>query len=289
MPASLLRRRRGHRRGRQRRRRHDHGELPPRPKNRTTIGEGAKTGVHNSFIAPVSVGDAGVHWRRIGDHDDVPGRRARDRPIAVRRTSRATPSASRNERMTSLDVDTRTHAPTSLEVGYDKRMMVVAGRASQELGGRIADKLGVHLTDAGLKTFADGEVYCRFAESIRGADVFLVQSIVGNEREGLTVNDALMELLVMIDAAVGASRAPRDRRDPLVRLLAPGQEVRAARADHRAAGGEDARARRHRPALHHGPARRPGPGLLREDGRPHDGFAGAGAVRRGPARAAADS
>ena len=106
--------------------------------------------------------------------------------------------------MTSLDVETRS-APTSLEVGYDKRMMVVAGRASQELGGRIAAKLGVNLTDAGLKTFADGEVYCRFAESVRGADIFLVQSIVGNEREGLTVNDALMELLVMIDAAVGAS------------------------------------------------------------------------------------
>src|SRR5204863_288671 len=72
-------------------------------------------------------------------------------------------------------------------------------------GAKIADKLGVGLIDAGLKTFTDGEVYCRYAESIRGADMFLVQSIVGNEDEGLTVNDALMELLVMIDAAVGAS------------------------------------------------------------------------------------
>jgi ribose-phosphate pyrophosphokinase len=96
-------------------------------------------------------------------------------------------------------------AAKSLPIGYDKRMMLVAGRTSKELGSRIAGKLGVELTDAGLKTFSDGEVYCRFAESIRGADVFIIQSTCGCEREGLTVNDAIMELLVMVDAAVGAS------------------------------------------------------------------------------------
>jgi ribose-phosphate pyrophosphokinase len=89
--------------------------------------------------------------------------------------------------------------------GYEKRLMVVPGRASIELGAKIADRLGVEPTDAGLKTFSDGEVYCRYAESIRGADVFLVQSICGSEREGLTVNDALMELLVMAHAAKHAS------------------------------------------------------------------------------------
>ena len=83
--------------------------------------------------------------------------------------------------------------------------MVAAGRASQELGGKIADRLGVQLTDAGLKTFTDGEVYCRYEESIRGADIFIVQSIVGNDQHDMDVNDALMELLVMIEAAVGAS------------------------------------------------------------------------------------
>jgi ribose-phosphate pyrophosphokinase len=92
-----------------------------------------------------------------------------------------------------------------MRIDYGKRLMVAAGRASTDLGGKIADRLGVGLTDAGLKTFADGEVYCRYGESIRGADIFLVQSIAGNEAEGLTVNDAMMELLVMIDAAVGAS------------------------------------------------------------------------------------
>jgi ribose-phosphate pyrophosphokinase len=92
-----------------------------------------------------------------------------------------------------------------MKFGYDKRLMVTAGRASMELGGKIADKLGVHLSDAGLKTFANGEVYCKYDDSIRGADLFIIQSTATNEDEGLTANDALMELMVMIDAAVGAS------------------------------------------------------------------------------------
>jgi ribose-phosphate pyrophosphokinase len=102
-------------------------------------------------------------------------------------------------------VDTEaTELPTSVTFGYDKRMMVVAGRSSQALGTKIASKLGVQLANPGLKTFTDGEVYCRYEESIRGADVFIVQSIVGDGKT-VNVNDALMELLVMVEAAVGAS------------------------------------------------------------------------------------
>jgi ribose-phosphate pyrophosphokinase len=105
----------------------------------------------------------------------------------------------------SVEVQTVPRFAHSMRIEYGKRLMVAAGRASTELGGKIAAKLDLELTDAGLKTFSDGEVYCRYGESIRGADIFLVQSIAGHEAEGLTVNDALMELLVMIDAAVGAS------------------------------------------------------------------------------------
>lgn len=107
--------------------------------------------------------------------------------------------------MASLDVQTQTAAPTVLPAGYDKRLMVAAGRSSEELGGKIAERLGVSLTHPGLKTFSNGEIYCRYEESIRGADIFLVQSTAGNEEAGLNANDALMELLIMIDAAVGAS------------------------------------------------------------------------------------
>jgi ribose-phosphate pyrophosphokinase len=104
-----------------------------------------------------------------------------------------------------VEVEARPALSSSLPIGYDKRMMLAAGRTSKELGSRIAEKLGVGLTDAGLNTFSDGEVYCRYADSIRGADLFIIQSTCGSEREGLTVNDAIMELLVMVDAAVGAS------------------------------------------------------------------------------------
>jgi ribose-phosphate pyrophosphokinase len=107
--------------------------------------------------------------------------------------------------MASLEVETRPAPPTVLDASYDKRLMISAGRSSEELGAKIAGRLGVSLTNPGLETFSNGEIYCRFEESIRGADIFLVQSTAGNERAGLTANDALVELLIMIDAAVGAS------------------------------------------------------------------------------------
>ncbi|MGI8945948.1 MAG: ribose-phosphate diphosphokinase [Thermoleophilaceae bacterium] len=83
--------------------------------------------------------------------------------------------------------------------------MITAGRASLDLGAKIAERLEVGLTEAGLKTFSDGEVYCRYKDSIRGADLFIVQSTCGSDSEGLTVNDALMELMVMVHAAKHAS------------------------------------------------------------------------------------
>jgi ribose-phosphate pyrophosphokinase len=95
--------------------------------------------------------------------------------------------------------------PHDLELEYNKRLMLVAGRANPELAAKIASKLGVDLGDMTLKTFSNGEVYCRFGESVRGADVFIVQPTCGNAEIGLSANDALMELLVMIDAAVGGS------------------------------------------------------------------------------------
>ena len=96
-------------------------------------------------------------------------------------------------------------AGTHLDIDYDKRLMLFSGRANPALAARIADRLGVELGGITTKTFSNGEVYCRFHESIRGADVFLVQPICANPELGLTANDALMELMVMIDAAVGGS------------------------------------------------------------------------------------
>ena len=94
---------------------------------------------------------------------------------------------------------------TSIELEYGKRLMLFAGRANPALAARIAGKLSVDLGGVTLKTFSNGEVYCRYEESIRGADVFIVQPMCGNPQTGISTNDSLMELMVMIDAAVGAS------------------------------------------------------------------------------------
>jgi ribose-phosphate pyrophosphokinase len=97
-------------------------------------------------------------------------------------------------------------APTELmRFDYSKRLMLVSGRANPGLAANIASKLGVELSGVTLKTFANGEVYCRYQESVRGADVFIVQPTCSNPDTDLTANDALMELMVMIDAAVGGS------------------------------------------------------------------------------------
>jgi ribose-phosphate pyrophosphokinase len=104
-----------------------------------------------------------------------------------------------------VSVQVQPSMATSLPIDYDKRLMLFSGRANPELAVRIADKLGVDLGPITLKTYTNGEVYCRFEESIRGADVFLVQPTCANPALGLSANDALMELLLMIDAAVGAS------------------------------------------------------------------------------------
>ena len=107
--------------------------------------------------------------------------------------------------MSAIATDTELTAGTFIPASYDKRLMVAAGRATQALGAKIANNLDVDLADAGLKTFSDGEVYCRYADSIRGADLFIVASIAGNDEEGMTVNDSLMELMVMVHAAKHAS------------------------------------------------------------------------------------
>src|SRR5437870_4887935 len=83
--------------------------------------------------------------------------------------------------------------------GPQKRLMVFSGRSHPELATSIAEKLGVELGDVELKTFANDETYCRYLESIRGADVFLVQTGCP------PVDKNLMELLLMIQAAKLAS------------------------------------------------------------------------------------
>jgi ribose-phosphate pyrophosphokinase len=96
-------------------------------------------------------------------------------------------------------VSTEADAHHWIERGPQKRLMVFAGRSHPSLAQRIAQHLGVELGEVELETFANGETYCRFGESIRGADVFLVQT--GCQ----PIDQHLMELLFMIQAAKLAS------------------------------------------------------------------------------------
>src|SRR4249919_4359868 len=88
---------------------------------------------------------------------------------------------------------------TWMERAPHKRLMLFAGLSNIALGQAIAERLGIQLGDVTLKTFTNGEVYVRYEESIRGSDVFIVQSCVS------PTNDALMELLIMVQAAALAS------------------------------------------------------------------------------------
>ena len=119
-------------------------------------------------------------------------------------------------RLPGLEVVTEHAQPAPghfIERGPQKRLMVFSGRSHPDLAQRIAEKLGVELGAVELRTFANDETYCRYEESIRGADVFIVQPTCGNPATGISTNDALMEMLVMVDAAVGGS-AEEPSREP---------------------------------------------------------------------------
>jgi ribose-phosphate pyrophosphokinase len=86
-----------------------------------------------------------------------------------------------------------------VEIVTKKKMMIFSGTAHPSLAQEIAEDLGVGLCDAELRRFASGEIYFRANESVRGADVFVVQSHAD------PVNESIMEQLVMLDAMKRAS------------------------------------------------------------------------------------
>lgn len=85
-------------------------------------------------------------------------------------------------------------------VDMSKILRVYSGSSNRPLAQKIANQLGVELSGLTLKQFANGEIYARYDETVRGADVFLIQSVAGEN-----VNDMLMELLIATDAAKRAS------------------------------------------------------------------------------------
>ena len=90
-----------------------------------------------------------------------------------------------------------------MELITKKRLHLISGRSNLPLAKEIAEHLGVELAEPNLAEFANGEVHCRFSESVRGGDVFIIQS--HSASEGMTINDSIMEQLIMVDAARRAS------------------------------------------------------------------------------------
>ncbi|WP_165043904.1 MULTISPECIES: ribose-phosphate diphosphokinase [unclassified Adlercreutzia] len=84
-----------------------------------------------------------------------------------------------------------------------RKMLLFSGSVNPELAHQVAKELNISLGNVKHEKFANGEIYARYQESVRGADVFLIQSVCAGS--GYDVNDALMELLIMVDAAKRAS------------------------------------------------------------------------------------
>ncbi|MGI8792940.1 MAG: ribose-phosphate diphosphokinase [Acidimicrobiales bacterium] len=85
------------------------------------------------------------------------------------------------------------------EIVTKKRIELYTGRTHPELTNEVAEVLGIGLGETNLRNFPDGQIHCRYGDSIRGADVFVMQT------HGAPVNESIMEQCIMIDAAKRAS------------------------------------------------------------------------------------
>ncbi|TFD81267.1 ribose-phosphate diphosphokinase [Cryobacterium fucosi] len=88
---------------------------------------------------------------------------------------------------------------SGIKTSGEKRLVLVSGRAHPQLALDIATELGTELVHTDARTFANGEIYARFDESVRGSDTFVIQSHTN------PINEWLMEQLIMVDALKRAS------------------------------------------------------------------------------------
>ena len=140
-------------------------------------------------------------------------------------------------------------------ISHGKNIKIFSGNSHPALAMQIASALGLPLGKATISTFADGEISVSISESVRGSDVFLVQSTCG------PVNNNLMELLIMIDSCKRASAGRITASSRIsathartAKSKARGPDLREARITPLPAGGRPGRAER--------PSTSADPGLL---------------------------
>ena len=124
-------------------------------------------------------------------------------------------------------------------ITHGNEIKLFSGNSNRPLAEAIAKKLNTTLGDIEVGKFSDGETSVHIGETVRGRDLFIIQSTCA------PVNDNLMELLIMIDAAKRASAG------------------RVTAVHHGKARCRPFNFRRCRPRPHDGPSRRADPGLLR--------------------------
>ena len=88
---------------------------------------------------------------------------------------------------------------TTITATTKKNLVLVSGRAHPALAEAVAKELGTELVPTETRTFANGEIYARYGDSVRGCDAFVMQS------HGTPINEWLMEQLIMVDALKRAS------------------------------------------------------------------------------------
>jgi len=88
---------------------------------------------------------------------------------------------------------------TSIKTTSEKKLMLFSGRAYPELADEVAEYLDCEVTPTSSYDFANGEIFVRFEESVRGSDAFVLQS------HGTDINKWVMEQLIMVDALKRAS------------------------------------------------------------------------------------
>ena len=176
---------------------------PGLPKGKTTIGSNVRVAVDTLFVAPVTIGDDA--WTAAGPSSPTTSRTTRSRASRPGRSTRkdAVESGTIEQTLPGLEGAGGT-APQlmigrALSLTPQKRLAVVAGSSHPELATKIAGHLGVELTRVEHSTFADGSPYFRFEDSVRGADMFIVQTAAPS------IGEHLMELLIMVNAAKLAS------------------------------------------------------------------------------------
>ncbi|KHL10326.1 ribose-phosphate pyrophosphokinase [Mumia flava] len=88
---------------------------------------------------------------------------------------------------------------TGIKRTTEKNLMLFSGRCHPSLADAVADAVGTAVVPTSIYDFANGEIYVRYQESVRGCDAFVIQS------HSAPINEAIMEQLIMVDALKRAS------------------------------------------------------------------------------------